>query len=73
MAGIDEGQGQVAHRPRPRRGARLGAVGALSSMAWLTERATNFDPDPSGVAAIGAEDEAAGENDGSGGVDWGYW
>ncbi len=51
----------------------LGAVGALSSMAWLTERTTNFDPDPSGVAAIGAEDEAAGENDGSGGVDWGYW
>ena len=51
----------------------LGAVGVLSSMAWLTERATNFDPDPSGVAAIGAEDEAAGENDGSGGVDWGYW
>ena len=45
----------------------LGAVGAL------TERTTNFDPDPSGVAAIGAEDEAAGENDGSGGVDWGYW
>lgn len=44
----------------------LGAVGALSSMAWLTERTTNFDPDPSGVAAIGAEDEAAGENDGSG-------
>ena len=51
----------------------LGAVGALSSMAWLTQRATNFDPDPGGVAAIGAEDEAAGENDGSGGVDWGYW
>ena len=51
----------------------LGAVGALSSMAWLTERASNLDPDPSGVEAIGAEDEAAGENDGSGGVDWGYW
>lgn len=42
-------------------------------MAWLTERASNLDPDPSGVDAIGAEDEAAGENDGSGGVDWGYW
>ena len=27
MAGIDEGQGQVAHRPRPRRGARLGGRG----------------------------------------------
>ena len=34
----------------------LGAVGALSSMARLTERATNLDPDPNGVAAIGAED-----------------
>lgn len=45
----------------------LGAVGVLSSMAWLTERASNLDPDPSGVEAIGAEDEAAGENDGSGG------
>lgn len=51
----------------------LGAVGALSSMTWLTERATNLDPDPNGVEAIGAEDEAAGENDGPGGVDWGYW
>ena len=45
----------------------LGAVGALSSMARLTERATNLDPDPNGVAAIGAEDKAAGEGDGSGG------
>ena len=27
----------------------LGAVGALSSMTWLTERATNLDPDPNGV------------------------
>ncbi|MFR7652084.1 MAG: class B sortase, partial [Eggerthella lenta] len=51
----------------------LGAVGALSSMARLIERATNLDPDPNGVAAIGAEDKAAGEGDGSGGVDWGYW
>ena len=49
----------------------LGAVGALSSMTWLTERATNLDPDPNGVEAIGAEDEAAGENDGPGVVDWG--
>ena len=51
----------------------LWAVGALSSMAWLAERATNLDPDPNGVEAIGSEDEAAGENDGPGGVDWGYW
>ena len=51
----------------------LGAAGALSSMTWLTERATNLDPDPNGVEAIGAEDEAAGETDGPGGVDWGYW
>ena len=42
----------------------LGVAGALSSLAWLTERATNLDPDPNGVKAIGAEGAAAGEGDG---------
>ena len=51
----------------------LGAVGVLSSMAWLTERATNLSPDPNGAAATDAENEANDGDEGFEAVDWNYW
>lgn len=51
----------------------VGAVGTLASMAWLTQRATGFDPNPNGAVVGGIGREAAGEGGGIAAVDWDYW
>ena len=50
----------------------LAAIAVLALMTWMTERATNFDPNPSNAAISDASAEAA-DADGFEAIDWGYW
>lgn len=73
MAGIDEGQGQIAHRPRPRRSARLGGRGR-AVVHGLADREGEQPRSRSERGRGNRRRRRGGRRKRRlRGVDWGYW